>query len=509
MPTSTQLTVPTEPLTRPPTFILPPPDKSQKFTLDAANKSYKHQYANIYFVRLRVLRGYIEREAQMRWKEVAGDPTLVPRVLDVEKGQLCFIIGTVYMDMPLKPNVLEDIARDHSIPAPPPRKKYFSDADNIMLEDESGRICLVGDRIRSAGLVTGVILGALGIETNSGDFEVVDYCFAGMAPQIQSDWDKTENEEKMDVDESSDTDEWVAVVSGLEVGEPSPADAQIELLAEFLTGELGGFPDQFTASKISRVIIAGNSLASLVSEINGVNDVVDRRSQRKYGHDTANFSPHPTQNLGEYLTDIARSVPVHLLPGPSDPTGTILPQQPLPRAMFGGASAYSSFRCETNPTYIHLGSGPSASSSDKAGEASTSGSSEKRRTLLVHSGQPVNDMFKYLATPPHTRLSIASSTLRWRHIAPTAPDTLWCHPYFTSDPFIMTETPHIYIVGNQPAFGTRLMTENDQEGGKKCRIILVPSFRQTGTVVLVNLRTLDVKTVSFALEGLTVNGSSR
>jgi DNA polymerase delta subunit OB-fold domain len=33
-------------------------------------------------------------------------------VLDVEKGQLCYIVGTVYMDMPLKPNVMEDIARD-------------------------------------------------------------------------------------------------------------------------------------------------------------------------------------------------------------------------------------------------------------------------------------------------------------------------------------------------------------------------------------------------------------
>ena len=41
-----------------------------------------------------------------------GDPVAVPRVLEVTKGQLCYIIGTVYMDMPLKPNVLEDIARD-------------------------------------------------------------------------------------------------------------------------------------------------------------------------------------------------------------------------------------------------------------------------------------------------------------------------------------------------------------------------------------------------------------
>lgn len=51
-----------------------------------------------------------------------------------------------------------------------------------MLEDESGRIRLVGQPVLTANLVTGVILGALGAETANGDFEVVDICYAGMAP---------------------------------------------------------------------------------------------------------------------------------------------------------------------------------------------------------------------------------------------------------------------------------------------------------------------------------------
>jgi DNA polymerase delta subunit OB-fold domain len=41
-----------------------------------------------------------------------GSPRLVQRVLEVTKGHLCYIIGTVYMDMPLKPNVMEDLTRD-------------------------------------------------------------------------------------------------------------------------------------------------------------------------------------------------------------------------------------------------------------------------------------------------------------------------------------------------------------------------------------------------------------
>lgn len=64
-----------------------------------------------------------------------------------------------------------------------------------MLEDESGRIRLVGDRVGNTTLVTGVVIGVLGVETPDGDFEVVDLCYAEMAPQ------NTRNEEeRMDVD---------------------------------------------------------------------------------------------------------------------------------------------------------------------------------------------------------------------------------------------------------------------------------------------------------------------
>lgn len=68
-----------------------------------------------------------------------------------------------------------------------------------MLEDESGRIKLVGERVKNARLVTGVILGALGIETPNGEFEVVDLCYAGMAPQVPSSLEE-DPESRMDVD---------------------------------------------------------------------------------------------------------------------------------------------------------------------------------------------------------------------------------------------------------------------------------------------------------------------
>lgn len=127
----------------------------------------------------------------------------------------------------------------------------------------------------------------------------------------------------------------------------------------------------------------------------------------------------------------------------------------------------------------------------------------------MNSGQPLNDMFKYLPSPPCTRLTLAESTLRWRHMAPTAPDTLWCHPYFAKEPFVIMETPDVYIIGNQPRFQTRMVTEEPDESGngeKRCRVVLVPGFAETGVLVLVNLRTLGVKCVQFAVEGMTGSG---
>lgn len=34
------------------------------------------------------------------------------RVLDVRQGELCWVAGTVYMDMPLKPNILDDLSKE-------------------------------------------------------------------------------------------------------------------------------------------------------------------------------------------------------------------------------------------------------------------------------------------------------------------------------------------------------------------------------------------------------------
>lgn len=46
-------------------------------------------------------------------------------------------------------------------------------------------------------------------------------------------------------------------------------------------------------------------------------------------------------------------------------------------------------------------------------------------------------------------LTLLEDTLAWRHMAPTAPDTLPCYPFCHNDPFIIKETPHVYFTANQ------------------------------------------------------------
>jgi len=437
-----------------------------------------------------------------KWARFPGSPKLVPRVLDVIKGKPCFVVGTVYMDMPLKPNVLEDIGRDHSLPAPPPPEKIHSQDDQVMLEDESGRIKLVGEMLNDVQLVTGVIVGILGVDTINGEFEVVDLCFAGMAPQAGED-DGMDIEDTSLCSDSSTRNEYIAFVSGLDLGSTPTSEAQTQVLIEYLTGACGDPGGQGFASQISRLVILGNSLAPLGALADEENDKEDEKPRRR-GNETASLSPHPVQSLAAHLHDLSQSLAIHVLPGETDPSGSILPQQALPRTMFGPASSYSSFTCETNPTYLRIAPGTQASDDDvdpTDSDMSPLGSTPVR-TILATSGQPLNDMEKYVPTAPTTRLNLAEATLKWRHIAPTAPDTLWCYPFFTHDPFIISQTPDMYAIGCQPQFATRLV----KNGNSRCRVVLVPSFAQTGMLVLVGLRSLDVRIVRLTEDILSHSG---
>ncbi|KAJ3161784.1 hypothetical protein HDU86_006555 [Geranomyces michiganensis] len=417
---------------------------------------YTQQYAGIYFTRLNKLRPKAFAAAKERWGARAAAPPGVPRVLDVRPSQICYIVGTVYIEMPLKPSILDEVTKEHWIVAPPPRQKYTSDLDEVVLEDESGRVSLTGAILKTTTLVTGIIIAVLGCENTDGKFEVIDICYPALKPQPP-----------LPPLPSEAGDKYVAFVSGLNVGGGSDG-LHLEMLIDYLTGELGTPKDQERSASIVRLVIAGNSVDKLKQSED------DKKMHRnRYGAETATFNAEPLRVLDTLLASLCQSLSVDILPGDSDPANCSLPQQPLHPALFPTAAKYSTFQPMTNPCALDVDG----------------------REMLVTSGQTLDDIFRFVDTDD--RLEMACCTMKWAHFAPTAPDTLWCHPYKDEDPFVLGIRPRVYVVGNQPAYASTLI---DDEKYGATRVVLVPSFSTSKTLVLVNLRTLEASPMVFDVE---------
>ncbi|KAL4787365.1 DNA polymerase alpha/epsilon subunit B-domain-containing protein [Aspergillus varians] len=498
------------------TFRLPP----------GQERHYQQQYDDMYFLRLAKLKPAVEAVAIDAWEgfSIAGEHARrVERVLDVRQGELCWVAGTIYMEMPLKPNVLDDLTKENFTTAPPPRRTYRDPAHpeltEIMLEDESGRLRLTGSKLQSAHLSTGAIIALLGTENANGDFEAIDIKVPDLARQPQR-WERDE------APSSSDTKEGkIALVSGLGITGTSSDSLALELLTDYLLGYTGSPssgndgdspPD---ASRITRLIIAGNSLgastieAAPVLETGATGKKVAQ--QKKYGYDASAYNASPITQLDSFLAELLPSIPVTLMPGESDPANFTLPQQPIHRAMFPRARAYCA---------------PPATGEEKAEpgwfDSVTNpweGDVEGWR-LWGSSGQNVDDVLRYLDFADEdgnidsdgdveARIRVMEAMLRWRCGVPTAPDTIWSYPFQTHDPFVMETCPHLFFTGNQPQFKTaiiegdsplKLNGEDTEMGGTEedtsfptVRLVSIPKFRESGEIVLVDTETLEVEVVRF------------
>ncbi|KAI9480273.1 MAG: phosphatidylserine decarboxylase-domain-containing protein [Benjaminiella poitrasii] len=421
--------------------------------------NYSQQYANMYFVRLLKLRQTLQNVASEKWDSLPEKPRYVKKILDVRPGELCYMFGTIYLEMPAKPNVMKNLEDEDSIVnAPNAALKYKSEGDMVSLEDESGRVEIKGACLSREFLVTGMVIGILGKEVSTDAFEVIDICLPGMPEQ-----------EPILATPSTDSTKYVALLSGLNLG-AEEVDMPSQLLAEFLAGELGSQADEIASSQISRVIIAGNSVLNAAKQTPKTPVV-----KKKYGYDASAFNASPMLQLDELLEDICCSVDVDIMTGPQDPAPIHFPQQPMHPSMFKNAHKLSTFHTVTNPYWCQIDG----------------------ITFLGTSGQNVDDIYKYLDSVD--RLKMAEICMYWRHMAPTAPDTLWAHPFEDRDPFVLETCPHVYFIGNQPQFEDSLIQGPD---GQKTRVILVPSFSRTGIVVLVNLKTLECTTVQINRENL-------
>ena len=303
-----------------------------------------------------------------------------------------------------------------------------------MLEDESGRLRLVGSSIQASLLVTGAIIAALGTENANGDFEVIDIKVPNLPRQPRR-WER--NQAVVGKRDGKESKKKIAFVSGLGITGDSGDSLPLSLLTDYLLGFAGDSApeakdtDAFTTpTQISRLIIAGNSLGSSTDQDpfagNDEASMKKKLQPKKYGYDAASYNASPITRLDSFLSEILPSIPVTLMPGEHDPANYSLPQQQIHRAMFPRARAYCSDsrpgidEPEAEPGWFDNVTNP------------WEGDVEGRR-LWGCSGQNVDDILRYIDPGPDgqsssedddERLGIMEAILRWRCGVPTAPDTL-------------------------------------------------------------------------------------
>jgi DNA polymerase delta subunit 2 len=404
-----------------------------------------------------------------------------------------------------------------------------------MMEDESGRIRLTGNLLASTQLATGVIIAALGTETVNGEFEVIDIKVPNLAPQPQR-WERGKadsNQSGKDVSKGSGK---IAFVSGLGITGTSTDTLALDLLADYLLGYTS-IDGSDAASRITRLIIAGNSLGASVTvdaaSAGSDNAAKKKLAPKKYGYDASAYNSSPITQLDNFLAEILPSIPVTLMAGEKDPANVSLPQQGIHRAMFPQSRAY----CAPPPSGENKEEVGWFDSVSNPWEGDVEG-----WRLWGCSGQNVDDVLRYLDFPSddtdptierddsEARLRIMEAMLRWRCGVPTAPDTLctlllsFCHsnymltvplgsyPFQTVDPFVLETSPHIFFTGNQPSFKTAVIEadapfrldgdvemtgSSDETPAGRVRLLSIPKFKETGELILVDTESLEVEVIRF------------
>lgn len=293
-----------------------------------------------------------------------------------------------------------------------------------MLEDESGRLRLIGTPLQTTMLVTGCIIAVMGTENANGDFEIVDIKVPDLPRQPQR-WEQDDSSAELARSKAKDKTEpvqrtaggKVAIVSGLGISGDEVKTLKLDLLMEYLIGEGGGVAEQQEVGKISRLIIAGNALAE-ATPLPSREELAAKKGGKKYGYDSTAYNPAPTVHLDTFLATILPSLPITLVPGDSDPANVSLPQQPVHPAMFPHSRAYAAVPGSEDPGWFDSVTNPWEGDVDGW-------------RIMGTGGQPVDDVFKYVEGDE--RLEMMESMLRWRCGAPTAPDTLCEFPTLLFD----------------------------------------------------------------------------
>jgi len=136
----------------------------------------------------------------------------------------------------------------------------------------------------------------------------------------------------------------VALVSGLNVGSKSSNQLSVQLMSDFLTGQLGSFEDQQEAAQVGHVIFVGNNLSDEI-------EVKDPQKSQKFRGKSDQYvaSTEFLHQLDDIFFELSTHMTVDVMPGEKDPSNYTLPQNPLFRGMFPRSATLGSFTTISNP----------------------------------------------------------------------------------------------------------------------------------------------------------------
>jgi DNA polymerase delta subunit 2 len=373
--------------------------------------------------------------------------------------------------MPLKPSILKGI---ESILGAKTVESFVNEKEDfLILEDNSGRV-RISNRSTMPGFspsnyISGITAAVKGRLDEKGIFSMEDICYYSPYQISIKQIDHVSN------DLFTNNNKLVAFVSGLNFGLEKDNYSDIgklrlmrKMLLDTFQGRINN--NDFKShifKRIENIIISGNIIYTPDDA-----DLVEKGSflktdlnNRVYKIILQNYTEADT-----YISSLCNTVHVHLMPGVNDNSSSFFPQSAINNIMLPKSSAYDSFHPTTNPYKFKI----------------------DQRSYLGTSGQNIENIKKYTNISKNST-DLLEKTLEWGHLAPSAPDTLRTYPFHENDPLIIKEYPEVYFTGNQKTFETKLISINE----KPIRLISIPQFCETGSIVLLDTETLNIEEFRF------------
>ena len=436
---------------------LPSNYKNTPIDLSQSSSGNYSQYTTIYISRLKKCYASLRKQAMKKW----NGTKICDNILDLKGKEEKAIIGITYKELGLKPSILKGV--EAMVGLRKVESFVKEDEDFLALEDSSGRIKINSELstcIKVNEIVTGIPVAMKGCLDEKGLFIVNDYEFYN---SIDS------NPAPMTIRDGKDV---ILFISGLHFGndcQNGKNKIALQLLMEFIQGKSNSTVLNAMSSTITRVIICGNSIYSPPET-----ELVEKGSFSKaelnakvYQAILANYDL-----FDNYLSVLSHYVPVDVMSGIDDNSSIFFPDTAINKVMLP--------KCKNalNKT-LHLVGNPYLF---KLNDLSFIGTS----------GENIDNIRQCSAI--RNTLDIMQSTLRWGHLAPSAPNDLRCYPY-DSDPMVIEEVPDVYFVGGQKMYEKKVVDVN----GRKVMMITIPEFSSTFSAVMYNVKTEEVKEVKFSM----------